>query len=317
MRRRPLAAGLAALALGLLWLLGRGEGRPGVDAAGPAPAAGAPPAGHGRADPITKVEILPLPLTRQAVARVRLASGHREADASAYRYRWRVNGAETGDGGPLLPLAAFRPGDVVVVEVVAPDGAGADAALRSDPVAIANTPPAVGRITIVPAEPKASEELRVEAEGADADGDPVSFTYEWQVNGQPVDGVDGPVLEGRFVRSADRIAVIVTPADPFGQGSPRISPLVAVVNRPPEITSRPPAAADGGTYTYQLAATDPDGDALTYRLVEGPAGMRVDAASGLLEWVPQVLPEKRAVVVLQVEDGKGGRSTQQFVVQTP
>ena len=57
-------------------------------------------------------------------------------------------------------------------------------------------------------------------------------------------------------------------------------------------------------YVYAVDATDPDGDALVYDLAEGPAGMTVDPASGLVEWTAS-FTEQRAKIT--VTDGNGGR----------
>ena len=52
-------------------------------------------------------------------------------------------------------------------------------------------------------------------------------------------------------------------------------------NRPPQIVSSPPAWVGAGqTYIYDVQAVDPDGDALVYELLRGPAGMAIDSGSG-------------------------------------
>jgi len=39
-------------------------------------------------------------------------------------------------------------------------------------------------------------------------------------------------------------------------------------------------------YVYQPSATDPDGDALQYAILEGPGGMSLDAVTGEIRWAP-------------------------------
>lgn len=57
-------------------------------------------------------------------------------------------------------------------------------------------------------------------------------------------------------------------------------------NQPPIITSTAITTATvGQAYSYDVDATDPDGDSLTYFLV-GPAGMTIDFLSGLITWTP-------------------------------
>ena len=57
-------------------------------------------------------------------------------------------------------------------------------------------------------------------------------------------------------------------------------------NQPPTITSTAITTATvGQAYSYDVEATDPDGDTLTYFLV-GPAGMTIDFLTGLITWTP-------------------------------
>jgi subtilisin family serine protease len=55
----------------------------------------------------------------------------------------------------------------------------------------------------------------------------------------------------------------------------------------PVITSTAPASAfEGQLYTYAVKASDPGGGTLAYKLTSAPAGMLIDAASGLVSWTP-------------------------------
>ena len=76
-------------------------------------------------------------------------------------------------------------------------------------------------------------------------------------------------------------------------------------------------AAVGEPYGYDAAATDPDGDALTFRLLAGPAGMTVDPPSGLVQWTPTADQAGTQSVLLTVEDGRGGSDTQTFTLRFP
>ena len=92
--------------------------------------------------------------------------------------------------------------------------------------------------------------------------------------------------------------------------------LPPVFNHAPVIASQPELAAwRGEAYRYQAAASDPDGDTLTYRLIQPPSGMTINANSGLLSWTPSssaALGEHTVQIV--VEDGKGGTATQIFAI---
>ena len=81
----------------------------------------------------------------------------------------------------------------------------------------------------------------------------------------------------------------------------------------PRITSSPVSHATyGQPYVYQVEAEDPDQDTLTYTLLKGPDGMRLDPFSGLIEWTPTADQGARFGVVVRVNDGRCGADTQRF-----
>ena len=65
--------------------------------------------------------------------------------------------------------------------------------------------------------------------------------------------------------------------------------VVLEVNSSPVLAAVPPQFVDEGkALNYLLSAADPDqpANALTFRLVSGPAGMTVNSATGMLTWTP-------------------------------
>jgi len=74
------------------------------------------------------------------------------------------------------------------------------------------------------------------------------------------------------------------------------------INQVPIITSIPITAVElGETYTYDVNATDPEGDTLTYSLITKPTGMTINSATGLIKWTPKA--EGNFAVVVKVSDG--------------
>ena len=92
---------------------------------------------------------------------------------------------------------------------------------------------------------------------------------------------------------------------------------VRTPNGPPEITSAPvTAAAHGVIYVYAVHATDPEpGDVLTFSLPTAPAGMTIDAATGLIHWTPSVAQLGGHDVVVKVVDVRGLFDLQGFSVE--
>ncbi|NJR73770.1 MAG: VWA domain-containing protein [Scytonema sp. CRU_2_7] len=80
------------------------------------------------------------------------------------------------------------------------------------------------------------------------------------------------------------------------------------------ITAAITNAQTGKLFRYEATAQDPDGDILTYELLERPTGMAIDSARGILVWQPATDQVGNFNVVLQVQDSKGGSATQTFKI---
>ena len=68
------------------------------------------------------------------------------------------------------------------------------------------------------------------------------------------------------------------------------------------------------SYTYQATASDPEGDTLHFSLINAPAGMVVDATSGLVQWTPDGTQLGPNSVLLAVTDAAGNVATQNFTI---
>lgn len=80
------------------------------------------------------------------------------------------------------------------------------------------------------------------------------------------------------------VTVVVT--DAGGLTGTAFARYTVISNHPPVVHSTAPnLGVVGQNYVYQVGATDPDGDPLTYALALAPAGMAV-SASGLIQWTP-------------------------------
>ncbi|MBX9639797.1 MAG: putative Ig domain-containing protein, partial [Mycobacteriaceae bacterium] len=86
-------------------------------------------------------------------------------------------------------------------------------------------------------------------------------------------------------------------------------------NQPPKFTSAPLTDATAGTpYGYQASAQDPDGTVLSYVLMQGPADIALDGATGLLTWSPSAATAAKTPIVLRAYDSRGGYATQSFTI---
>ena len=93
---------------------------------------------------------------------------------------------------------------------------------------------------------------------------------------------------------------------------------ITVIPNPnaPVITTSPPSniALVDQQYLYDVDATDPDDDALTYSLPTAPEGMSIDTASGVMTWTPTASQVGVNEVVVRVDDGGPVAATQSFSI---
>ena len=86
------------------------------------------------------------------------------------------------------------------------------------------------------------------------------------------------------------------------------------VNQAPTITSTPITTVTvDELYAYDVNATDPDGDTLTYSLTTNPTGMIIDSENGLINWTPTSTQIGDHNVTVEVSDGEKS-TTQSFTI---
>ncbi len=91
--------------------------------------------------------------------------------------------------------------------------------------------------------------------------------------------------------------------------------VVASGERGPKFTSTPPTQASAGqTLRYDATVSNPDGRPLTFDLPVAPAGMTVDAATGVLVWNPSIVQFGPQRALLRVRDDRGNVDIQNLTI---
>ena len=241
------------------------------------------------------VEITPQQATRKST--LLLTSG---MDLSAARIEWLVN------GNPFTPPAPtqFSGADVAKGASVQAKVTIDNREALSNIVTIMNGPPEITGVKLLPEVLKPGDNLFVEAEASDIDGDRVTLSYEWTKNG--VSAGKTSKLEAQIKRG-DKISLTITPFDGEDYGRPVIFER-EIQNLPPEIVDHNDFTFDGTTCTYQARASDPDGDTLAYSLESPQQGMTIDPATGLFKWVVPAEFKGKQEVNIKADDGHNGIS---------
>lgn len=312
-RRARQAGGLAGLAVAALVAGGCGgeappapSGRSMADATSPRASNGAPVLESVRIEPSSP----------RAGERVRVVATARdpEGDGLSYDYSWRVAGAARPDSAPELTLEdTLDRGARIEVVVVARDSQQAESAPMTASVSIGNQPPELAAVVLdPPGDVTRGNPVVARPRALDADGDDLSYTFSWRVNGASVDA-EGDALDTSQLARGDTIQVRVVASDGQDESNAIESPPLRVANAAPRIVSQPGAFGADGTFRYEVRAEDPDGDRmLRFRLEKGPEGMTIDGLSGAIQWRPQLAQTGAHPVEVVVDDRQGGSAVQQF-----
>ena len=142
----------------------------------------------------------------------------------------------------------------------------------------------------------------------------IIYQYEWTINGQ-LAGNGSDSLSGGFKRG-DKIAVKITPFDGEKPGESRRL-VLDVQNTIPKVSESKEPKYDGKTFTAQISASDPDGDTLSYEILNGPEGMTIDRKSGLVNWPLKDNNAGDHPVKVKISDGHGGETTYEMTVTIP
>ncbi|MEN9787932.1 MAG: hypothetical protein RLZZ299_3196, partial [Pseudomonadota bacterium] len=198
---------------------------------------------------------------------------------------WTVNGVEPPDGTvvaeqdgdtdrtwvatfPSMDLA--RRGDTLAVEFLAMDEAGN--VTLADPVStrVLNSDPAVPTPEVYPETPDQDTELTcLSLAPTDADGDTLSTTFAWFVDGVELTGQEGVTLAAGTVSHGSDVSCETHVSDGAGGIVRATSTPVRVIDRTPtldtvELTPADPRAGEP-VLCVPIGAVDPDADPIVAR----------------------------------------------------
>ena len=141
-------------------------------------------------------------------------------------YEWHVIPYASGidaivQSSPLTTLSGsfFSRDDELYVVVTPNDGIDNGPPMTSSSLTVYNSPPSAPTVAISPspAEESADLECQVTTPSSDADGDSVSYTYQWFVNGSPT-SFTTDTISATETTEGDTWLCLVTPTDGTNQG---------------------------------------------------------------------------------------------------
>ena len=151
-------------------------------------------------------------------------------DAISYSYAWTKNSSPTTDPTATISASSLTAGDTWAVVVTPSDGTD-DGATASASTQI-NTPP-TATVSISTSKVEEGDSIECAATSADLDGDSVTFSFVWTVDGNARSASSStvdtstytivapdPGLDSSFDNIGDEIVCTVTPSDGTDSGTP-------------------------------------------------------------------------------------------------
>lgn len=166
--------------------------------------------------------------------------------------------------------------------------------------------------------PRSWSALIADAEAVDADGDPITYTYQWRRNGESIAGANGP---RHVLTMADRGAALsVRVSASAGGQTITAEPWVSVPAN--QLPDRPSLAIQGRAEPGQTLSAalgplgDPDGDAVSvsyaWTTAPGPA-----LGTGASYLVREADVDRRLTLTVTISDGRDSVTVSQDVFVNP
>jgi|GEM_PF-1480927 len=223
------------------------------------------------------------------------------------KVQWVVNGSVLDVSTDTLTPPYIEPYDTVAAYLILADGKS----VNLGKVVIANRPPKVMNVKILPEKPRYGDDLKVTVDVEDPDNQEVTLCVKWFINDKMV--YEGEVLPGSMIKAGDRVACEVVANDGYVNSVPvRINAPWVVQNTPPRVVAGT-AKWEGRRFVMPLKVEDPDGDKVTLKIVEGPPGIKLSNNAVVYELKRDTTFS--APVELIAEDGKGGKTDFKFTLE--
>ena len=211
------------------------------------------------------------------------------------------------------------------VEIVVRDPGGAEARQAFDLEVVVS---AQNRAPVFTSTPRSKTRIDLPyaylVKATDADGDPLAFVIVASPLGMLFDNSQPSTPNSQLIRwtptpqNLGSHAVTIRATDGRGGTTEQTFTLTvasSLENEPPQIVSNPLLNATAGQpYVYDLRATDPDGDDVTWRLVSGPVGVSLDRATGALRWTPTLDQLGSNTITVEAADTVQATATQTWIV---
>lgn len=266
---------------------------------------------------IKSAEIIPdAPILGSRVA-LRIDAGDQEGDKITYRVAWFLNDEEIGTGLEFQMTAAKK-GDRIFAEITPSDGKLTGEALRTPIITIGNTPPRIASARISPDTVLTSTgNLTVIGEGIDPDGDSLTWLCYWVLDYSEriADSSTTIRLKNLRLKKGSHLTAELYAYDGDTVSHPYLLEI--------DVVNAHPILAEGldsipykrDSIYFPVPIIDPDGDPITFEILESPEGLKIDKTKGVI--YGSVEDTTAFEIVVRATDREGAYIDAKFTLEPP
>ncbi len=188
--------------------------------------------------------------------------------------RWFVDGVEVAGLAATETVPAATTQKDQVWRAVASAEVGGETREGEASVTISNSAPLTQSVQVLPSVGTVLDSFECFGSNSDADGDPLSYTYRWFVDDQPINATTSQITASVGFTRGNWLDCEITATDGSEVGTAVASAQSStILNSPPSTPGSPTPSVDADAYTDDdllceatTTSADPDGDALTYTM---------------------------------------------------
>ena len=233
---------------------------------------------------VKSVQILPdSPILGSRVA-LRIDAGDKEGDKINYTVKWFLNGKEIGEGIEFY-LSEAKRGDRIFAEITPHDGKLSGETVRTQQVTIGNTPPKITSAKITPdAILTSTSDLSIIGEGFDPDGDSLTWLCYWTLDYSEriTDSSTTINLKNLKLKKGSHLTAELYAYDGDTVSTPYLLEIDVVNSHPILKGGIETIIYELDSIYFPLPIIDPDGDPITFEILESPEGLKIDKTKGII-----------------------------------
>lgn len=265
---------------------------------------------------INEVTLLPLNPTIQSEITARILSSDKDGDPITYKIKWFVNEKEIGEGMSFT-YEEVKKGDKIFAEVTPYDSKDWGESVRSSEITIGGLPPRILSLQIAPESLfVTTPQVVVTALAEDPDKDSLRMIVHWLVNNEVISDTSTTLELRKFgLKKND----VITGSASVDDGEFRSEPFafeLVIANAPPVFEKQIDSVkSPPDSIYYPLPIIDPDGDQLTFEILEAPEGIQVDQNKGIIYGA--VGETSTFEIMVRATDTDGAYLDAQFTLTSP